>query len=186
MLTTFFNMESDLYYELFTSFIGKGDKESFAYALAATRSPYSVVHTPVGSVGQIGQVGRHNGLVPGAPLCGLHGAGLAARPAALHMGLQAGLPLCSWQSAHSVCCMPRCMSLGKPALRCWAWRHAGSHPEPHRCQHIPARQHGSPHELAVSFAPCHVPGPVSSVPAFQGRQSTLGYAPGALPASHAR
>ena len=59
MLTTFFNMESDLYYELFTSFIGKGDKESFAYALAATRSPYSVVHTPVGSVGQIGQVGRH-------------------------------------------------------------------------------------------------------------------------------
>ena len=57
MLTTFFNMESDLYYELFTSFIGKGDKESFAYALAATRSPYSVVHTPVGSVGQVGQVG---------------------------------------------------------------------------------------------------------------------------------
>ena len=60
MLTTFFNMESDLYYELFTSFIGKGDKESFAYALAATHSPYSVVPTPVGSVGQIGQV-RHAG-----------------------------------------------------------------------------------------------------------------------------
>ena len=56
MLTTFFNMESDLYYELFSNFIGKGDKESFAYALAATRTAYSVVSTPVGSVGQVGQV----------------------------------------------------------------------------------------------------------------------------------
>ena len=56
LLAAFFNMESDLYYELFSGWMGKGDKESFAHALAATRTPFSLVTTPVGSVGLTGLV----------------------------------------------------------------------------------------------------------------------------------
>ncbi|KAK9798888.1 hypothetical protein WJX73_001325 [Symbiochloris irregularis] len=54
LLAAFFNMESDLYYELFSGWMGKGDKESFAHALSATDTPYHLVPTPVGSVGLIG------------------------------------------------------------------------------------------------------------------------------------
>ena len=61
MLTAFLNMESDLYYELFSGWMGKGDKESFAHALAATRTPYHSIPTPLGSVGITGLVG--------CPLC---------------------------------------------------------------------------------------------------------------------
>ena len=58
LLTAFFNAQSGLWYELFSSWMGKGDKETFAYAFEATRTAYSVVATPVGSVGIMNQVGR--------------------------------------------------------------------------------------------------------------------------------
>ena len=51
MLASFFNLEGDLYYELFSGWMGKGDKESFAHALAATHTPYHLVSTPTGSIG---------------------------------------------------------------------------------------------------------------------------------------
>ena len=53
LLALFFNMESNLYYELFSGWMGKGDKDSFAHALAATRTPFSTVATPVGAVGTL-------------------------------------------------------------------------------------------------------------------------------------
>ena len=51
LLAAFFNMQSNLYYELFSNFMGKGDKESFAHALRAARLHYHLLETPVGSVG---------------------------------------------------------------------------------------------------------------------------------------
>ncbi len=51
LLAGFFNVQSALYYELLSNFMGKGDKETFAYALLATNASYSLVPTPVGSVG---------------------------------------------------------------------------------------------------------------------------------------
>ncbi len=51
LLAAFFNMQSNLYYELFSNFMGKGDKESFAHALRAARLHYDLLETPVGSVG---------------------------------------------------------------------------------------------------------------------------------------
>lgn len=53
MLAAYFNMHSEFYYELFSNFMGKGDKESFAFAFAATRTPYFMVPYAVGSVGQM-------------------------------------------------------------------------------------------------------------------------------------
>lgn len=53
MLAAFFNMQSGFYYELFSNFMGKGDKESFAFAFAATRTPYYKVPHQVGSLGQM-------------------------------------------------------------------------------------------------------------------------------------
>ena len=53
MLSTYFNMQSGFYYELFSNFMGKGDKESFPFAFAATNTPYFKVPYPVGSVGQL-------------------------------------------------------------------------------------------------------------------------------------
>ena len=50
-MAAFFNMQSNLYYELFSNFMGKGDKESFAHALRAARLHYHLMETPVGSVG---------------------------------------------------------------------------------------------------------------------------------------
>ena len=52
LLAAYFNMQSELYYELFSNYMGKGDKESFAHALQAMRIPYSVVRQPVGSLGE--------------------------------------------------------------------------------------------------------------------------------------
>lgn len=52
LLATFFNMQSDFYYELFSNFMGKGDKESFAHSLQASGVPYSVVPFEVGSIGE--------------------------------------------------------------------------------------------------------------------------------------
>ena len=51
LLAAFFNMQSNLYYELFSNFMGKGDKESFAHALRAARLHYHLLPTPVGSLG---------------------------------------------------------------------------------------------------------------------------------------
>lgn len=45
------NLQSRLYYELLSNFMGKGDKESFAYALLAAGQAYHLIGTPVGSVG---------------------------------------------------------------------------------------------------------------------------------------
>ena len=53
MLAAYFNMHSGFYYELFSNFMGKGDKESFAFAFAATKTPYFKVPYSVGSLGQM-------------------------------------------------------------------------------------------------------------------------------------
>ncbi|KAK9798905.1 hypothetical protein WJX73_006049 [Symbiochloris irregularis] len=51
MLAAFMNLEGDLYYELLSGWMGKGDKETFAHALIATNIPYHLIATPAGSVG---------------------------------------------------------------------------------------------------------------------------------------
>ncbi|KAK9810503.1 hypothetical protein WJX72_011854 [[Myrmecia] bisecta] len=51
LLAALFNMRHKLYFELLSNFMGKGDKESFAYGLHALRIPYHVVQHSVGSVG---------------------------------------------------------------------------------------------------------------------------------------
>ena len=51
LLAAYLNMNAGLYYELFSSYMGKGDKESFAHALRAVNLSYHVVATPVGSLG---------------------------------------------------------------------------------------------------------------------------------------
>ena len=43
--------QAQLYYELLSNFMGKGDKETFAYALLATGGSYALVPKPVGAVG---------------------------------------------------------------------------------------------------------------------------------------
>jgi alpha 1,2-mannosyltransferase len=52
LTSAYFNLESDLYYELFSGFMGKGDKEGFAHGLAAAGLPYALAPTPAGSVGR--------------------------------------------------------------------------------------------------------------------------------------
>jgi alpha 1,2-mannosyltransferase len=52
LTAAYMNLEAPLYYELLTGFMGKGDKESFAFGLASARVPYAVAPTPVGSVGR--------------------------------------------------------------------------------------------------------------------------------------
>lgn len=51
MLAANFNMNSGFYYEMFSNFMGKGDKESFSFAFAATQTPYYMIPHPVGSLG---------------------------------------------------------------------------------------------------------------------------------------
>ena len=51
VLAAFFNMQSNLYDELLSNFMGNGGKESFAHALRAARLHYHLLDTPVGSVG---------------------------------------------------------------------------------------------------------------------------------------
>lgn len=51
MLAAFLNLEGDLYYELLSAWMGKGDKETFAHALTATDTPYHLVATPAASAG---------------------------------------------------------------------------------------------------------------------------------------
>lgn len=51
MLAAYFNMNSGFYYEMFSNFMGKGDKESFSFAFAATKTPYHMIPHPVGSLG---------------------------------------------------------------------------------------------------------------------------------------
>jgi len=41
-------------YEIFTCFLGKGDKETFAYGMAAVKESYYVIPTAPGSVGTMG------------------------------------------------------------------------------------------------------------------------------------
>ena len=62
MLAAFFNLKSTLYYELFSNYMGKGDKESFAHALQAVNRPFSVVRHPVGSVGEVAQQCHPSGI----------------------------------------------------------------------------------------------------------------------------
>ncbi|KIZ05690.1 hypothetical protein MNEG_2267 [Monoraphidium neglectum] len=48
------NSYASFWYEVFTCFLGKGDKETFAYGMAAAREPYYVITTPPGSLGTTG------------------------------------------------------------------------------------------------------------------------------------
>ena len=52
LLAAFFNLESELYYELFSNYMGKGDKESFAHAMQAVKQPFALVPHQVGSIGE--------------------------------------------------------------------------------------------------------------------------------------
>ena len=45
-------------YEVFTCFLGKGDKETFAYGMAAAKEEYHVVQRPPGSLGTVGERAR--------------------------------------------------------------------------------------------------------------------------------
>lgn len=53
-LAVYLNAHAQLYYEVFTCYLGKGDKETFAYALAAAGEPYSVVGVPPAALGTTG------------------------------------------------------------------------------------------------------------------------------------
>ena len=57
-LAAYFNSAPGFYYELLSCFMGKGDKETFAAALAATRTRFHKIETPVGSVGLQGLARR--------------------------------------------------------------------------------------------------------------------------------
>ena len=59
MLAAFMNLRAGLYYELLSCFMGKGDKETFAAALAAVGAPYAVISTPLGSAGIRRTLCRH-------------------------------------------------------------------------------------------------------------------------------
>lgn len=61
MLAAFFNLKSELYYELFSNYMGKGDKESFAHALQAAGLSFDVISVPVGSIGEYVQQCHPNG-----------------------------------------------------------------------------------------------------------------------------
>lgn len=50
-LAAFMNIHSTLYYELLTNFMGKGDKETFAFATLATNGSYALAPTAAGSAG---------------------------------------------------------------------------------------------------------------------------------------
>ena len=50
-LAAYFNSYPGFYYEILSCFMGKGDKETFAAALVATKTPFHKIETPVGSVG---------------------------------------------------------------------------------------------------------------------------------------
>lgn len=41
-------------YEMFTCYLGKGDKETFAYAFMSVGEPYSLVRTPPRAIGTMG------------------------------------------------------------------------------------------------------------------------------------
>ena len=64
MLAAFMNLRAGLYYELLSCFMGKGDKETFAAALAAVNAPYAIVSTPLGSAGLRRTSCRHDCVVP--------------------------------------------------------------------------------------------------------------------------
>jgi hypothetical protein len=62
-------LRSPLRYEVFTCFLGKGDKETFAYGMAAAREPYYVITTPPGSLGTTGEGAAASGQPPHQPWC---------------------------------------------------------------------------------------------------------------------
>ena len=64
LLAAFMNLRAGLYYELLSCFMGKGDKETFAAALAAVSAPYAVASTPLGSAGLRRTSCRHGCVVP--------------------------------------------------------------------------------------------------------------------------
>lgn len=43
-----------LRYEMFTCYLGKGDKETFAYALMSAGEPYTMIRTPPRAIGTTG------------------------------------------------------------------------------------------------------------------------------------
>jgi hypothetical protein len=51
LLAAYMNLRAGLYFELLSCYMGKGDKETFAAALAVVGAPYTVIPTPVGSAG---------------------------------------------------------------------------------------------------------------------------------------
>jgi alpha 1,2-mannosyltransferase len=51
MLAAFFNIKAKLYQELMSNFMGKGDKETFAFGLLAQEIPFHLVRKSVGSIG---------------------------------------------------------------------------------------------------------------------------------------
>ncbi len=51
LLAAYMNLRAGLYFELLSCYMGKGDKETFAAALAAVGAAYAVIPTPVGSAG---------------------------------------------------------------------------------------------------------------------------------------
>eukprot|EP00877_Chromochloris_zofingiensis_P001671 jgi/Chrzof1/11504/UNPLg00437.t1 len=54
LLSVYLNSNAHFWYEIFTCFLGKGDKETFAYGMAAAGETYSVVDIPPGSLGTTG------------------------------------------------------------------------------------------------------------------------------------
>lgn len=68
MLAAFMNLHAGLYYELLSCFMGKGDKETFAAALAAIGMPYTVISTPLGSAGLRRASCRHGCVAPASLL----------------------------------------------------------------------------------------------------------------------
>ena len=83
MLAAFMNLRAGLYYELLSCFMGKGDKETFAAALAAVGAPYTVIATPLGSAGLRRKACRHV-IGAGDTACMSHDALLLRLPVFLY------------------------------------------------------------------------------------------------------
>ena len=57
----YLNAHASLYYEVLTCYLGKGDKETFAYAMAAAGEPYSAIPHPPAALGTTGTSMRCDG-----------------------------------------------------------------------------------------------------------------------------
>ncbi|GBF93077.1 hypothetical protein Rsub_05688 [Raphidocelis subcapitata] len=54
VVAAWFNSYANFWYEIFTCFLGKGDKETFAYGMAVAREPYYVITTAPAAIGTTG------------------------------------------------------------------------------------------------------------------------------------